>query len=146
MDSDIWCRKEGFHVWLKMGNMAFLNFFPVFKLMEGKLSSYAYLCAVAYMKTLQNPTKLFACINHWFALVSLDDVVYVIDSGLMKEKNFSIESNADTLDCTCISQVCMLVCICAASVALWISPTFPESAVFLRVCVSPGYLWQPGGF
>jgi len=37
--------------------------------------------------------------------ITIPDVVFVIDSGLMKEKTYSAAHSAGTLECTCVSQV-----------------------------------------
>ena len=37
--------------------------------------------------------------------ITIPDVVFVIDSGLMKEKTYNSTHSAGTLECTCVSQV-----------------------------------------
>ena len=37
--------------------------------------------------------------------VTVEDIVFVIDSGLMKEKHYNADSNVASLDCQFVSQV-----------------------------------------
>ena len=45
--------------------------------------------------------------------ITIPDVVFVIDCGLMKEKTYNATHSAGTLECNCVSQVCL-------GLALWL--------------------------